>query len=85
MQVKLPFKLSDKTDAVLLGLSEDKTLATFKVGNVISEMTVISIEGEVPATNAEVVIDTEGKVIVTAAKSARWTLGCSSKEGIALL
>ena len=85
MQVKLPFTLSDKTDAVLLGLSEDKTMATFKVGNVISEMTVISIEGEVPATNAKVVIDTEGKVFPAVAKSARSTSGCSSKEGIALL
>ena len=85
MKVKLPFKLSDKTDAVLLGLSEDKTLATFKVGNVISEMTVTSIEGEVPETNAKVVIDTEGKVFPAVAKSARSTSGCSSKEGIALL
>ena len=85
MQVKLPFTLSDKTDAVLLGLSEDKTTATFKVGNIISEMTVVSIEGEPPATNTKVVIDTEGKVIPAVASSARWSLGCSSKEGIALL
>ena len=85
MQVKLPFKLSDKTDAVMLGLSEDKTLATFKVGNVISEMTVTSIYGEVPATNAKVVIDTEGKVLPVVAKSARSSSGCSTKEGIALL
>lgn len=85
MQVKLPFKLSDKTDAVLLELSEDKTLVTFKVGNIISEMTVVSIEGEPPAANTKVVIDTEGKVIPAVASSARWSLGCSSKEGIALL
>ena len=85
MQVKLPFKLSDKTDAVLLGLSEDKTLATFKVGNIVSEMTVTSIEGEPPAANTKVVIDTEGKVVPAVASSARWSLGCSSKEGIALL
>ena len=85
MQVKLPFTLSDKTDAVMLGLSKDKTLATFKVGNVISEMTVTSIYGEVPATNAKVVIDTEGKVLPVDAKSARSSSGCSTKEGIALL
>ena len=85
MQVKLPFKLSDKTDAVLLGFSEDKTLATFKVGNVISEMTVTSIEGEIPEANTKVVIDTEGKVVVAVAKSARSSSGCSSKEGIDLL
>ena len=85
MQVKLPFKLSDKTDAVLLGLSEDKTMATFKVGNVISEMTVTSIYGEVPATNAKVVIDTEGKVLPVDAISSRSSSGCSTKEGIALL
>ena len=85
MQVKLPFKLSGKTDAVLLELSEDKTLVTFKVGNIISEMTVVSIEGEPPAANTKVVIDTEGKVFPAVAKSARSTSGCSSKEGIALL
>ncbi len=85
MQVKLPFTLSDKTDALLLGLSEDKTLATFKVGNVISEMTVTSIEGEPPAADTKVVIDTKGNVVVAVAKSARSTSGCSSKEGIDLL
>ena len=85
MQVKLPFTLSDKTDAVLLGLSEDKSMATFKVGNIISEMTVVSIEGEPPAANTKVVIDTEGKVVPAVAKSARSSSGCSSKEGIALL
>ena len=85
MQVKLPFKLSDKTDAVLLGLSEDKSMATFKVGNIISEMTVVSIEDDIPGDDSKVVIDTEGKVIPAVASSARWSLGCSSKEGIALL
>ena len=85
MQVKLPFKLSDKTDAVLLGLSEDKTLATFKVGNIVSEMTVTSLEGESPAADTKVVIGTDGTVVVAVAKSARSTSGCSSKEGIAFL
>ena len=85
MQVKLPFKLSDKTDAVLLGLSEDKTLATFKVGNIVSEMTVTSLEGEPPAADTKVVIGTDGTVVVAVASSARSTSGCSSKEGIALL
>ena len=85
MKVKLPFILTGKTDAVLMGISEDKTKATFKVGNIVSEMEVLSIEEEAPKIDAKVIIDSEGVVYVTEAKSSRSSSGCSSKEGIALL